>query len=544
MSFPKRALLPLTLVGGSVLLGGWFLQEGVTREENVYLQVRLFQEVMDHVSREFVEETDLSALYDSAIEGVLDELDDPNTSFIGASDWEDFRIRATDGDYGGVGLEVLPREGFVTVMTVVPGGPGARAGIRPGDRFLEIDGESAEDMEVDAAVDLLRGTAGTTVEVRMGRPGVAEPIPFALTREVIHLKSVPFASLLDDGVGYVPLQVFRSTSAEEVQAEARRLLDAGARSLVLDLRGNPGGILDEGIDIAELFLPPGQTIVETRGRGMGQTEVYRSRIPEAFADVPLVVMVDEASASASEIVAGALQDHDRALVVGAPSFGKGSVQTLFRLTGGNVLRLTTAHWYTPVGRSIQKDLPEDRADLPRGAWTLGNTLVATEDLPDRPVFQSVGGRTLLGGGGITPDLWVMQDTLTAREAGAVQVLFAQAGTFNRAVFNFAVRYLQERPGIAPDFAVTEGMLAEFLRALRDEGVEVDNRTALAADRYLRFQLESEVSFQAFGEEGRFRRMRDRDLQLRRALEVIRESGSAGALVAAAGDSPGAFPAGD
>lgn len=543
MTVPKRALLPLTLVAGSVLLGGWFLQEGVSREENVYLQVRLFQEVMDHVSREFVEERELDDLYDSAIRGVLEELDDPNTSFIEADEWEDFRIRATDGDYAGVGLEVLPRDGFVTVMNALPGGPAARAGVRAGDRFVEIDGQPAEGMDVDEAVEILRGSAGTTVEVRMARPGVEEPIPFSLVREVIHLKSVPFGVMLDGDVGYVPLQVFRTTSAEEVQAEVRRLIGAGATSVILDLRGNPGGILDEGIDIAELFLEPGKTIVETRGRGSGQSEVYRSRLPEAFSGLPLAIMVDESSASASEIVAGALQDHDRALVVGAPSFGKGSVQTLFRLTGGNVLRMTTAHWYTPVGRSIQKEIPEDRGDLPRGAWTLGNALVATEDVPDRPVFESMGGRTLLGGGGITPDIWVIQDTLTNAEAPAVQEIFSQAGVYNRTLFNFAVRHIQERPDLQQDFQVTGGLVASFVRSLADAGLELSPGAVVAADRYIRYQLESEIALQAFGEEGRFLRLRDRDPQLRRTLEAIRDGGSVRGLVAMGGDTPGAFPSG-
>ena len=271
--------------------------------------------------------------------------------------------------------------------------------------------------------------------------------------------------------------------------------------------------------------------------------MYRARAPEAFPGLPLAVLVDETSASASEIVAGALQDHDRALVVGAPTFGKGSVQTLFRLTGGNVLRLTTAHWFTPVGRSIQKDLPEDRSELPRGAWTLGNSLVATEDIPDRPVYRSMAGRELLGGGGITPDIWVIQDTLTDRESRAAQQLFTQAGLLNRTIFNFAVRYLQERPGLDPDFQVTDGMLASFVRTLRDAGAEVSDATVVAADRYIRYQLESEIALQAFGEEGRFLRLQDRDRQLVRALEAIRESTSASGLVAMGGDHPGAFPLG-
>ena len=250
MSLRRRAILPATLVGSSVLLGGWFLQEGVSREENVYLQVRLFQEVVDAVTDQYVEELDPSTLYDSAIDGILTELDDPNTSFIGASDWEDFRIRATEGDYGGVGLEVLPRDGFVTVVRVIPGGPGEKAGIRAGDRLVVIDGQDAAEMDVDMAIDILRGPAGSDVEVSMGRNGMDDPIPFSLTREVIQLKSVPFAVMLEDDIGYVPLQVFRTTSSDEVRDGIGQLQQDGARGVILDLRGNPGGLLDEGIDAA------------------------------------------------------------------------------------------------------------------------------------------------------------------------------------------------------------------------------------------------------------------------------------------------------
>lgn len=530
MPFPRRAILPLTLVGVSILLGGWFLQEGVSRQENVFLQVRLFQEVVDHVTEQYVEETDPGSLYDAAIQGLLGDLEDPNTSFIEASDWEDFRIQATEGDYGGVGLEVVGRDDYVTVVTTIPGGPGERAGIRPGDRFVEIADQPAVGMSVNAAVEILRGERGTDVDVVMERPGVDERIDFTLTRETIQLRSVPFQLTLDDGVGYVPLQVFRATSSDEVSDAIRELVDAGARGIVLDLRGNPGGLLDEGIEITELFIESGRAVVETRGRGAGQSETYESRAEPIFPDVPLAVLVNESSASASEIVAGALQDYDRALVIGAPTFGKGSVQTLFRLTGGNVLRLTTAHWYTPVGRSIQRELDEGEARISRGAWTLDNRVVSTAPLDSLPEFQSVSGRTLLGGGGIVPDLRVIPDTLTTREAEAVEVLFQRAGLFNRTLFNFAVNWIQ-RNDVRPDFRVTGAMVEAFRVALRDAGVTVPAGTLEAADRYVRYQLESEIALQAFGQEGRFRHLRGRDRQLQAALDALRQAESTTSLVA-------------
>ncbi|MCA9297612.1 MAG: PDZ domain-containing protein, partial [Phycisphaerales bacterium] len=194
---------PLFVVVASVLAGGWLLQEGVDRAENMYVRVRVLQEVVDRIESSFVEEVDENALYNAAIDGLIEDLHDPHSSFLPASDYEDLRIR-TEGEYGGVGLEVVDRDGYVTVVTPIPGGPGIRVGIRAGDRFHRIDGIRADTMNTDQAVELLRGRPGTSVGVEMLRPGVDEPIPFTLEREVIQLRAVPFSAMLEDGVGYVP----------------------------------------------------------------------------------------------------------------------------------------------------------------------------------------------------------------------------------------------------------------------------------------------------------------------------------------------------
>jgi len=539
MSRRRATLLPIAVLGGSFLLGGFFLQEGVSREQNVYVQVRVFQEVVDRISSDFIEEIDEKALYENAIEGLLDRLDDPNSSFIPASEYEDFAIRATEGEYGGVGLEVVERNGYVTVVGPIPGTPGERAGIRAGDWFVEIDGQDGEGMEVDRAVDILRGRAGSAVEVLMGRPGVDEPIPFELRREEIKLASVPFTTILEGDVGYVPLQAFREEVTEEFVASVEELVEGGARSLLIDLRGNPGGLLEDGVAISELFLERGDAIVETRGRAAGQNESLSSRTGQSWPDLPIVVLVNERSASASEIVAGALQDHDRALVVGAPSYGKGSVQTLYKLTGGNVLRQTTALWYTPVGRSVEKDRSES-AVLPQGAVALDGsvTSVPGEEL-DRPTFTSVGGRELKGGGGITPDIWIVPDTLTARETQAVNELYRRAGQFTTTLFNFAVEYVAGQPDLSLEFVLDDVTVRAFGSALIEAGVTapgaaqlgVGEETLLAsADRYLRYQLEREIALQAFGERGEFIRMQDRDVQLGAALERLRRTGSPSSLI--------------
>jgi carboxyl-terminal processing protease len=249
----------------AVFSGGWFLQQGVEQQQNVYSQVRLFEEVVDHVSARFVDPVDRSRLYDSAIEGVLRDLGDPNTSFLPAQAYENLRIR-TEGEYGGVGLEITERNGLITVVTPLPGTPGTRAGMRAGDAIVEVEGESTEGWSVDDAVDRLRGRPGTDVAVTVRRPGVDAPIPFTVTRAVIELLSVPFAVEVAEGIGYVPLQMVSESSSREIRDAISSLQEDGLRGLILDLRGNPGGLLDEGVAISDLFLDPGDAIVETRGR--------------------------------------------------------------------------------------------------------------------------------------------------------------------------------------------------------------------------------------------------------------------------------------
>jgi carboxyl-terminal processing protease len=545
---PRRSVVaPAVVLTAAVLSGGWFLQRGVGQEQNLYFQARLFQEVVDHVSRQYVEEVDKGELYESAIDGLLQQLGDPNTSFISATQYEDIRIR-TMGDYGGVGLEITERDGFITVVSPIPGTPGDRAGIRPGDQFFEIAGESAQGWTVEQAVDALRGQPGSEVDVRMLRPGVDEPIPFTLSRAEIHLKAVPFTSMLENGVLYIPLRIFRETSSSEIR-EAVGTLSSGTavEGVVLDLRGNPGGLLEEGIGVSDLFLPPGTPVVETRGRAAGQDDTYNARGTDFFDGVPVVVLVDGASASASEIVAGALQDHDRALVVGMPTFGKGSVQTLFQLSGGNVLRLTTARWYTPSGRSIQKESDEEGveaapAPVVAGTLTLDGRIVPRPDTAGRPTFESAAGRTLYGGGGITPDVVVFPDSLTTLEQTAVQALYRDAASLARGFFNYAVGYIQERPGLPRTFELSPADLDRFIEMLPDFGVRADLQHARQAERFLRYRLTREIALLAWGEAAEFERARQFDSQLRRALDALSRSRTPAELFRAAAADAASSPA--
>ena len=538
MSRGRSAWGPLIVLVVAMITGGWFLQRGVAQEANVYLQDRIFQEILDHVTEQFVDSIDRSELIVSAIEGVLDELNDPHTSFIDAPTWDGFRFRSgMDADYGGVGLEILKRDGWVTVITPIPGGPAVRAGIRAGDRVIEVEGASAEDWETDQAANLLRGRPGTDVSLVIDRPGVDEWIPFTLTRAVIELLSVPFATMVDEGVGYIPLQVFSQTSGREVRDAIERLQEEGLTSLILDLRANPGGLLDEGVGVADLFLAAGSPILETRGRAPGQNQEFGAVDAEMVPGLPVVVLVNERSASASEIVAGALQDHDRALVLGNRTYGKGSVQTLFPLSGGSRLRLTTARWYTPVGRSIQivRDESTENGAGQSVALGLGGEPVRKEATEEQPTVESFGGRTLYSGGGITPDLVVLPDTLSTRERAGVQRLFRSTQVFATASFNYAVSYVQAHPNLEPGFALPGEELDRFYRTLIDEHeVVLDESDFVDAVRYVTIQLEREIALQAWGKEAAFLHTRGIDGQLTRAIEVLKQADTPEALFGLAG----------
>lgn len=518
----------------AVLTGGWFLQKGVGQEKNVYFQVRLFEEVMDHVLNSYVDPVDRDDLYESAIQGVLEQLGDPNTSFMPASTVDDLRIRL-EGEYGGVGLEVIPRDGWVTVMTPLPGAPGTRAGVRAGDQIVEVEGESTDGWNPDDVVDALRGAPGTTVNVGVRRPGVDRPIPFSITRELIQLRSVPFAVMLEAGIGYVPLQTFSETSYEEVRAAVDSLRGQGMETLILDLRGNTGGALDQSVAITDLFLDAGQGVVDTRGRGMFQSETYQAARTQPYPDLTIVTLVDERSASASEIIAGALQDHDRALLVGAPTFGKGSVQTLYPLPGGNILRLTTARWYTPLGRSINKDREDQIRAMERSAVTLTGVFATLPDTVPKPPFITEGGRRVLGGGGITPDVLVMADTLTLSEQTALSELDQSGGSFINTVFNFAVAYLQENPDLSEDFELTASDLQAFQDLLQESDVELSPGAFRSARRFIQFQLEREIALKAWGEAGQFRRVVRQDRVVQRALDFLEGSPTTGDLLEMASD---------
>ena len=481
MKLKRTVLGPLVVALVAIVSGGWLLQQGVTQQGGPFQQARIFDEVVQYLSSRYVDEHPKSELYEMAVEGMLRELGDPHTTFLSAEEYNNLRI-STTGEYGGLGIEIAERDGWVTALAVLPGTPAERAGLLAGDRIVAVDGKSAEGWTSDDAVKVLRGPKGEPVDLRIARLGIDEPIDFRVVREEITINAVPYVFMFGDGVGYVRLRVFSEHATDELRAAVARLREQGMERLIVDLRDNPGGLLDQGISISDLFLSEGATISETRSREPLQNQSFMATGGEEFPSMPMVVLVNEYSASASEIVAGALQDNDRALVVGAPSFGKGSVQSLFPLSEGNFLKMTTGRWYTPAGRSIQKE----RKRTPQADGLLanedeaiaedGNPIRVEVDTVSREEFKTVGGRVVYGGGGIVPDVIVHPDTLTAVEQEFFKALSKAGSTYTNVLARYALEYVRATPDLSRDFGVTSEMRAELFRRLRGAGGRGDSGT--------------------------------------------------------------------
>ncbi len=528
----KRSLVaPVVVAVIGLTTGGWLLQKGADPDQNVYFQARLLGQVVDYVSKHFVEEKDPDQLYHMAIDGMMEELGDPHSVFMTPEDYADLRMQ-THGEYGGLGIEIDIRDHWLTVISPLPNSPAERVGLQAGDRIVKVEGESTKGWTTDKAVSVLRGPKGSTVHITVARMGIDEPIPFEITRDAIEITAVPESYMLDPQTGYVELTVFSETATDSLRNAISRLRAKGARSIVLDMRRNSGGLLDQGIGVADLFLPQRQLVLETRGRTPDQNHVFHAAHPDQFEGLKMAVLIGMRSASATEIVAGALQDHDRALLVGTTSFGKGSVQTLYNLPGDNILKLTTARWYTPSGRSIQKPYgigstplaeagtaqEDDRA--PAGAAR--STDEKSE--ADVPMFHTDDGRKVLGGGGITPDLVVM-DTLTRGEQALVEALNGKVNDFNNALYAYAVDYAHAHPDLKPGFPVTPAMLTGFYEAMKKHGVDVERSVFDQATPLISHRLANEVSVNRFGREEGWKRLMADDPQVAAAVDLLHAANS-------------------
>ncbi|WP_419941891.1 S41 family peptidase [Candidatus Palauibacter sp.] len=528
----QRSWTTGVLVGVIALTtGGWLINQGGAT--GAAESRRLLEEVHRLIANRFVNEISPDELYRMAIDGMLDNLGDPYTVFLEPEDSEDLRF-ITTANYGGLGVRIEVKGDWITVVQVLPNSPALREGLEVGDRIIEVEGESAEDWSVDKAVNTLRGERGEPVNITIARVGVGRPLAIRMVRDVIQVRQAQ-GFILDDGIGYVVLRGFSRQAKEELVETLDRLVGNGARGLILDLRRNPGGLLPAGIEVTDLFLDRGREIVETRSRLPDQNHVFQASSGDRYTDVPLVVVVDGLSASASEIVAGALQDHDRAVLVGTTTFGKGSVQTLYHLSGNNGMKVTTARWHTPTGRSISRDFDRESAlrELAASAVAIsGEPVVAPSEPEEREEFLTESGRTVYGGGGITPDLLVYRDTLSTDEQELRRLATGSGVIPRNLVFRWAVEYAREHD-FGEGFSVTQAMREEVWSELMAAGAEVERELFDRSQTYVDWLIADELAGAEFGEVPQLKSRAMRDAQVQMAIELLREADSPEALLAVA-----------
>jgi carboxyl-terminal processing protease len=492
---------------GALVTGGWLLQRGSrTGTFTAYEGAQLFQNVFRRVQNDFVDPVSDSALYRKSLDGMLYELKDPYSTFLPPDRFARLS-ETTSGNYAGLGLETDLRDGWLIVVAPMPGGPAERAGLQPGDRIIEVMGKSAKGWTSEEASRALRGAPGTSVTLKIERPGVATPIVLSLTRTTIHQSAVRRSSMLSDGVGYIDLKAFSDSTAKELNGAIGGLLGHGMKTLVLDMRTNPGGLLTQGVRVSDLFLNPGQKIVSMRGRLPEANREFADTAAQRWPDLPLIVLVDGRSASAAEIVAGALQDHDRALIVGRPTYGKGSAQSVVSFGDQGGLKLTTARWFTPSGRSIARPPVDDESDDPPPV--------------SHERYRTDAGRVIYGGGGILPDVIAGDSVTPVPEANFIRLLGANAGHFRDAITDYALS-LKASGGItSPDFVVTPVMRDEVWKRMKARGIDIPRLAFDDAEPLVSRLIGFDIARYVLGGDAEFRRRASADQPLQKALELAR-----------------------
>ena len=506
----RGAVLVIGVLVVSAILGGIYgpsVRATPSDVNSLQDSVKTFTRVLSVVEKNYATPVDTDhALYSGAIPGMLRVLD-PHSSFFDPRAYANLR-EDQRGRYYGVGMTIVPRENFTYVLAPMPGAPAFRAGIRPGDVIMAVDGKSAEGLSSSEVADMLKGPKGTVVHIAMKRVGYPDQLTFTVTRDEIPKHSVDIAFDVKPGIGYIKLSGFNETTDTELSAALKQLDATNLDGLILDLRGNPGGLLNEAVAVSDMFLDKNQLIVSHHGRTSQERRYYAVRGNRGVT-VPLVVIVNGGSASASEIVTGAIQDHDRGLVVGEQSFGKGLVQTVSGLSENTGLALTTARYYTPSGRLIQRDYKDT---------SLYDYLYNHKNPPPTEIKLTDSGRQVTGGGGITPDVSVapnkldpFQEMLLRRE-----VFFGYQG----GVGGFTTYYLGSKPEVTKDFVADDNVMKKFTTYLDQEKVMYTDADIAQNLPWIKREIRKEVFISVFGLTEGYKVDLEDDAQLQKAVESL------------------------
>ena len=511
---PERRGLVLVVVVllVSAVLGGIYgpnVKATSTSSDDYQTSVREFTKALDVVQANYAENVDVDkSVYQGAIPGMLRVLD-PHSNFFDA---KQFALLREDqrGKYYGVGMTVAPHENHTVVMAPYVGAPAFNAGIRPGDVIMKVDDKSTDGLSTSEVADLLKGPKGTVVRISISREGFPEQFVFTVTRDEIPRRSVDLAFRIKPGIGYIRFPgPFNETTDREISDALRELDAPSLDGLILDMRGNPGGLLNEAVAVGDMFLDKGQLIVSHHGRTSPERRYIAVRGNRGDI-VPLVILVNNNSASATEIVAGAVQDHDRGLVVGETTFGKGLVQTVTPLSENTGLALTTARYYTPSGRLIQRDYKS--ISLYEYHYE--------RKVPEHPteVKLTDGGRQVTGGGGITPDIVVAAPKLNKFQTELFRndILFgAETG-----VGGFTRHFLGTKPTITKDFEVDDAMMRSFRDYLAAHNVRYTEPEIAENQDWIKRKIKQEVFMSTFGQQEGFKVLLVADPQVEKAEEAI------------------------
>jgi carboxyl-terminal processing protease len=519
----------------SAMLGGHFgpsARAAAAGDNDQRDSVKSFTQVLAIVERNYANPVDLDkAIYDGAIPGMLRVLD-PHSNFFDPRQYALFR-EEQQGKYYGVGMTVQPRENQTIVLSPFVGSPAYKAGIRPGDIILKVNDKSCEGLTTTEVADMLKGPKGTTVHISLGREGWDKPIDVAVVRDEIPRPGVEFFTMLKPGIGYVRVSTFNETTDSDL-SDALKQLDVGKLDgLIIDLRNNGGGLLSQAVGMADMLLDKGEIVVSHRGRSSPERPYYVLHGNQGV-QVPLVVLMNGQSASASEIVAGAIQDHDRGLIVGETSFGKGLVQTQYPLGEDTALLLTTARYYTPSGRLIQRDYKNI-------------SLYDYHYNPKPPQAPEVkltdSGRQVFGQGGISPD-----DVIATPKLDDFQQLLLRRNVFYplpQGVGDFTRFYLGEKPEITKDFVVDDAVLDQFRKYLGQQHIKYTEPEIQENLTWIKWKIKREVFTSAFGLNDGFKVELQEDVQVQKAVELIPQARAlyqnARKIVAEREGNPGARP---
>jgi len=506
----RGVVLLVVVLGISAVLGGLYgpsVRATAAGQNDMQDSVKSFTHVLSVVERNYAEPVDTDkVIYDGAIPGMLRVLD-PHSNFFDPKQYALFK-EEQQGKYYGVGMTVQQRENQTVVLAPFVGSPAYKAGIRPGDIILKVDGKSCDGLTTTEVADMLKGAKGTVVHISLGREGWEKPIEVTVTRDEIPRPGVEYFTMVKPGIGYVRVSTFNETTDSDLSEALRQLDVSKLDGLIIDLRNNGGGLLNQAVGMADMFLDKNEIVVSHRGRASQERRYYAVRGNQGI-EVPVIVLINGQSASASEIVSGAIQDHDRGLIVGEVSFGKGLVQTQFPLSEDTALLLTTARYYTPSGRLIQRDYKNV-------------SLYDYHYNPQPPTKPEVkltdSGRQVFGGGGITPD-----DIVAAPKPDDFQQMLYRRGVFysqQQGVGDFTRYYLGEKPDITKDFVVNDAVVTDFRKYLDKQKIKYTDADIQANIVWLKWQIKREVFTSYFGLNDGYKVELQDDVQLEKAIDLI------------------------